>query len=52
MAATNGSTPIEEPLTTKLRIRLVELPDMVKAKMEKLDSGAALRMIMDTIYMV
>ncbi|KAI4125894.1 MAG: hypothetical protein LQ347_005191 [Umbilicaria vellea] len=51
VAATNGSAPTEETLASKLRSRLIHLPDMVMDRMEKLDSGAALRAIMDTIYM-
>ena len=52
VAATNGYAPATEDLATKLRIRLVDLPDMVMTRMENLNSGAALRAIMDTIYMV
>lgn len=52
LAATSGSAPAEEALAPKLRTRLIHLPDMVLKMMEKLDSGAALRVIMETIYMV
>lgn len=52
VAATNGSAPAEEALAPKLHMRLVDLPDLVMAAMERLDSGAALRAIMNTIDMV
>ncbi|KAA6414701.1 MAG: methionyl-tRNA synthetase [Lasallia pustulata] len=51
VVATNGDAPAEEALSIKLRTRLLELPDMVMNRMERLDSGAALMVIMDTIYM-
>ena len=49
--STNGNVaPARGPAAEAHRLRLVELPDAVASHFDQLDSGAALRGIMDVVY--
>ena len=50
--ATTGNAPAGGNLASYHRALLMKLPGIVTEKMEDLDSGAALKMIMNTIYKV
>ena len=50
--ATTGNPPAEGALAKTHRALLMGLPELVTAKMEGLDSGAALRAIMETVHHV
>ena len=51
-SATSGAESISDEQAQRHRECLIVLPGVVESLMERLDSGAALREIMDTIYKV